>query len=188
MTRFIRASVNRRVPRDLETIVLKCLAKRPADRYMTASALAEDLARFLNHEPVQARRISPIGRFWRVAHRHPGITTVTAVASAAVLAIATYAYVRIIHERNVAVDASRAKDVALLDKEAEADKARAAARWALSANASNLLMSDLPNRRALGLDLLQKVADPEKALDLDQDPRTVSRAASRSGRGIPGPS
>lgn len=162
--------LNRRVPRDLETIVLKCLAKRPADRYTSATALAEDLARFLSHEPVLARRISPIGRFWRVAHRHPGITTVTAVASAAVLAIATYSYSRILHEKNVAVEASRAKDVALLDKEAEADKARAAARWALSANASNLLMSDLPNRRALGLDLLMKVAHPEKALDLDQDP------------------
>ena len=40
----------------------------------------------------------------------------------------------------------------------------------LSANASNLLMSELPNRRAKGLDLLRKVADPEKAVELDQDP------------------
>ncbi|MGC8642369.1 MAG: protein kinase domain-containing protein [Isosphaeraceae bacterium] len=162
--------LNRRVPRDLETIVLKSLAKRPADRYATATALAEDLARFLNHEPVRARRISPIGRFWRVAHRHPGITTVTAVASATVLAIATYSYVRIYDALKDARIATKARESALLDKEAEADRARAAARWALSANASNLLMSDLPNRRAKGLDLLRKVADPEKAVELDQDP------------------
>ncbi len=162
--------IDRRIPRDLETIVLKTLAKRPVDRYSSATALADDLARFLNREPVRARRISPIGRFWRVARRHPGITTVTSVASAAVLAIATYAYVQILKERNDAIRASNEKNAALLEKEAEADKARAAARWALSANASNLLMSELPNRRARGLDLLQKVVDPEKAVELGRDP------------------
>ncbi|HKI17648.1 MAG TPA: hypothetical protein VKA15_07195, partial [Isosphaeraceae bacterium] len=169
--------INRRIPRDLETIVLKTLAKRPVDRYASATALAEDLARFLNHEPVRARRISPIGRFWRVARRHPGITAVTAVASAVVLGVATYAYGRILKEKNDAIAAkenairaSNEKNVALHEKEQEADKARAAARWTLSANASNLLLSELPDRRAKGLDLLQKVADPEKAIALDQDP------------------
>ena len=169
--------LNRRVPRDLETIVLKTLAKRPADRYTSATALAEDLARFLNHEPVRARRISPIGRSWRVARRHPGITTVTAVASAVVLSVATYAYVRILKEKNDAILASKQaikasdeKNLALHEKEEEAEKARAAARWALSANATNLLLSELPDRRAKGLDLLQKITDPEKAVPLDQDP------------------
>ncbi len=78
-----------RVPRDLETIVLKALAKRPADRYATAAELAEDLARFLSHAPVKARRISPVGRLWRVARRHPQIAAVTTTAAAVVLAIAT---------------------------------------------------------------------------------------------------
>ncbi len=91
-----------RIPLDLETIVLKALAKRPVDRYATAAELAEDLTRFLNREPVKARRISPIGRLWRVARRHPGITSVTTAAAAAILAIATYAYVRILAERDVA--------------------------------------------------------------------------------------
>src|SRR5439155_8510146 len=50
-----------RVPRDLETIVLKALAKRPVDRYASAAELAEDLARFLSRQPVKARRISPSG-------------------------------------------------------------------------------------------------------------------------------
>ena len=88
-----------RVPRDLETIVLKALAKRPTDRYATAAELAEDLARFLNHEPVKARRISPVGRLWRVARRHPGITSVTTAAAATILAIATYAYVSVLDSR-----------------------------------------------------------------------------------------
>lgn len=117
-----------------------------------------------------------MGRFLRVTRRHPGISAVTAVASMAVLSIATYAYVRILHEKNdailaseLAIQASNEKNVALHDKEQEADKARAAARRALFASASNLLLSDLPDRRARGLDLLQRAADPEKAVELDQN-------------------
>ena len=101
-----------RIPLDLETIVLKALAKRPVDRYATAAALAEDLTRFLNREPVKARRISPIGRLWRIARRHPGITSVTTAAAAAILAIATYAYVR--------VDDARKHAIHLLDVAEEA--------------------------------------------------------------------
>ncbi len=91
-----------RVPLDLETIVLKALAKARFDRYATAAELAEDLARFLSLEPVKARRISPIGRLWRIARRHPGIASVSTAAAAIVLAIATLAYVSILADRNEA--------------------------------------------------------------------------------------
>jgi serine/threonine protein kinase len=49
--------IDPRVPRDLETIVLKAIEKDPKDRYATADALAEDLRRFLDYEPIQARRV-----------------------------------------------------------------------------------------------------------------------------------
>jgi serine/threonine protein kinase/WD40 repeat protein len=58
------------VPRDLETIVLKAMARDPAHRYATAVALAEDLQRYLEDRPIRARRISWVGRLLRWGRRN----------------------------------------------------------------------------------------------------------------------
>ena len=78
-------SVNPAVPRDLETVILKCLEKEPAKRYPSCESLAEDLRRFGAHEPVTARRIGPFERTARWAKRNPAVAGSLAVAALALL-------------------------------------------------------------------------------------------------------
>src|SRR5947207_9127669 len=73
-------ALNENVPNALETICLKCLQKERIRRYASAQELADELGRFLRGEPIQARPISRVARFWRLCRRYP--VTSSAIAGA----------------------------------------------------------------------------------------------------------
>ena len=62
--------LNPAIPQDLETIVLKAIAKHPAERYVSAQDLADDLSRFLEHKPIAAKRPTPLEFVAKWSRRH----------------------------------------------------------------------------------------------------------------------
>jgi len=89
------------LPRDVETIALKCLQKEPEKRYDSAAAVAEDLRRFLGGEPIVARPVPLWERAWRWCRRHPAPAALTA----AVVLVAALGLSGILWQWNEAVKA-----------------------------------------------------------------------------------
>jgi eukaryotic-like serine/threonine-protein kinase len=81
---------DRRVPRDLETVILRAIDKDAKRRYSTAGAMADDLRRFLDDEPILARRQTSFERYMRWARRHPSIAIMGAVLTAVLVLAAAW--------------------------------------------------------------------------------------------------
>jgi WD40 repeat protein len=100
------------LPRDLETICLKCLRKEPGRRYESAAALRDDLRRFLEGRPIVGRPLSMPDRAWGWARRRPGVSALLAlvVVLAGVLAVGLAGWVAWLerHRRELELHVARA--------------------------------------------------------------------------------
>ncbi len=100
------SSLAQNIPRDLETICLKCLEREPASRYPSATALATDLENWLEGKPILARPIGAAEQLWRWARRNPlpaALIASVAMLLAATAVVATVSAIRIEKARDRAV-------------------------------------------------------------------------------------
>ncbi|MFO0813342.1 MAG: serine/threonine-protein kinase [Gemmatales bacterium] len=145
-----------RVSADLDTICLKCLSKKPEDRYRSAAALADDLTRFLNHEPIHARPLSEWQRVAKWMRRHPMVATLVGLLFSVVsIALVVIGYLwyeaerkREEAERNarnteIARDVARTSEKAARDAETLAKQAEKDARDSEKATWGNLYFSKI---------------------------------------------
>jgi WD40 repeat protein/tetratricopeptide (TPR) repeat protein len=117
------------LPRDLATICLKCLQKEPGRRYASAGALADDLRRFMDGQPIQARPVGLVERGLRWARRNPGWATALLSVFTLLLVIAVGASIGLIR-LNALLHRAQTAEADLTDKlfDSYVEKARALRR------------------------------------------------------------
>jgi len=142
---------NRRIPRDLETICLKCLRKEPAGRYPSAAALADDLGRFLASKPILARPAGPVERLWSWARRNRRLAAALAGLALALLVLVgvlgVYGWREARLHRLAEDEAARAN--ALVGENARV-YARTANDMAMAASSLALTAGNFQDQRILG--------------------------------------
>ena len=163
------SQMNSTIPHDLETICLKCLQKDPARRYASAEALAEDIQRYLDDEPIVARpptRVEQLGR-WVRKNKATAIATGVVAASLLVATVISISFaVEASRQRDVASDQ---RDVAEIAKQ-EADQQRAEAEQAKEEAKRN---ASEATQRA---DELQQISDFQANQLANVDPRRMGQA------------
>jgi serine/threonine protein kinase len=142
------------IPRDLESIVLKASARDPKHRYSSAGELADDLRRFLEDKPVQARPMSPAERFQRWCRRNPAVASLTAVTAGLLVLVAVVASVGYMQTR-----AALGREAALRG-ETEGQRQRAEANLNLALRAFEEIFAQAT----------QPEVEPGPAADLESEP------------------
>ena len=150
-----KSPVANKVPRDLGIISFKCLAKEPSRRYGSPRALAEDLRRWLDGQPITARPISKAERCWKWVQRNPVLFGLT-VALVLLLSAGGTALLQSYHQTRLALTATRNAET----------QAQVSLRDALLAQAQALGVAHGTGQRWQALDALTRAARIQPSLEL----------------------
>src|SRR5262249_10472570 len=139
------------------TVIHKAIDREPSHRYRSAGELAADLQRFLDDEPIRARRMSTVDRLGRWVRRHKSVAALSAVAALlliAVTAITSLAAIRLKQERDAVVDEKRRAD------QAELAIVKEQVRSLLGASADSVpyILGGLRQQRSRVVPMLQELA------------------------------
>src|SRR5579883_1397493 len=171
--------LERAIPAELETIVLKAMEKRPQDRYATAQALANDLERWLKHEPIHARRPTLVQRAIKWGRRHRQVVATGMAVLLMALVLAGYvAWTR--YDRAIRREANQQVILAALKDSQDAQEQRLSAEALSAARRADGLLAGADVDEALrqrvrrcraDLELLDKLANvrPEKMTAIQDD-------------------
>jgi eukaryotic-like serine/threonine-protein kinase len=157
--------LNAAIPKDLETIIIKAMAKDPAARYATAQDMADDFGRFLDDRPILARRPGPMERSARWARRH--MAALVVAVSLLVLGLAAGIVVVLV------------KNAEIRRGHAETLKQRGEARRAVREMYTNFAEEWLgrqPNLQPVQREFLRKALEYYQAFSLEKDPDPTVRA------------
>ena len=120
--------LERNIPRDLETIVLKALANDPHDRFGSAGDVAAELRRFIEGRPIRSRPVSSVERFWRLCKREPWLAGANIAAGILMIVLAASAFVSRKQAEALTVERGRSDTAALEARSSAVDAYTAQAR------------------------------------------------------------
>jgi WD40 repeat protein len=159
------SQLQRKTPRDLNTVCMKCLRKEPLRRYRTALALAEDLERFLANQPIHARRTPAWERTWRWCRRNPAVAGLALAVTSLLLTVAVGASLGMLRLRT-----EQESTLAQLHRSEQAEaneKRRLFAALLAQARASRT--GQRLGRRFQALDLVTEASQLARSLNLGEE-------------------
>ncbi|MBI1913775.1 MAG: protein kinase [Planctomycetes bacterium] len=151
--------LNAAIPRDLETIIVKAIDHEPTRRYASARALADDLKRFLDDKPIQARQAGAPERLWRWCRRNPVIASLSAALLVLLVALAAGSTVVALRFQSMAKEENRLR-VKESQLRESADDARSRADGARATAEANL--QEAQRQKKLAEDHLQEAERQKK--------------------------
>ncbi len=173
--------INPKVDLDLETICLKCLEKKPEHRYATAGLLADDLARYLDGKPIEARRSGTLEQLGKWARRKPALAGLLGV-----IAVSTAVMLVGLYQSNRAIRAEQRRTLDALNNVQSQREETLQALWQAHLNeARGHRESDHGGRRAASLKATQNAAALMTEIEITEDQRRDLRSEYIADLGLP---